>query len=573
MSPLSKIKNQIIKAIAEIYPNSNLVASDIGPTPDPKLGDLAVPMFKLAKIAGKAPSLIAEELRGKISGVKALESAEVAGPYLNLRLKKAVVVKEVMAAVAKDKTKYGNGKATKEKIMVEYVAPNINKPLHLGHLRNAALGEALCRILETAGNKVVRANLLSDRGIGVTKAMVAYDKWGDNETPVSAGVKGDHLVGKYYVMFDQKQKQDPSLDADVTAMLQKWEAGDTATRALWRTMTKWCADGQNATLKMLGVKYDKVYRESLLYKEGSKMALAALEKGIFSKDEKGNVVAKLPGQPDKVVLRADGTAVYITTDLPLTLKKMTEFKLTRCLWVVGTEQDLHLRQLVGIMRLLGYKWADQLEHVSYGHVALPEGRMKSREGTVVDIDDLVQHLSELAAAEIKERHDFLDQSEVDKRAQEIALGAVKFYLLSVSAPSGMTFNPKESLAFTGKTGPYLQYTNARIQSILRKAIEHGSTGAGRVDVSVLTAPAEWQLVMKLSEFADIVSAAAKERDPSVVARYAYDLSKSFAEFYEQVPVLKADAPLRRARLSLLRAVGLVLGRSLYLLGIPAPKEM
>jgi arginyl-tRNA synthetase len=549
------------------------VASDIVPTPDPKLGDLAVPMFKLAKVAGKAPSLIAEELRGRISGVKALESAEVAGPYLNLRLKKAVVVKEVMAAVAKDKTKYGNGKATKEKIMVEYVAPNINKPLHLGHLRNAALGESLCRILEAAGNKVVRANLLSDRGIGVTKAMVAYEKWGDNETPVSAGVKGDHLVGKYYVMFDQKQKQDPSLDAAVTAMLQKWEAGDPATRALWRTMTKWCIDGQNATLKMLGVKYDKVYRESLLYKEGSKMVLAALEKGIFSKDEKGNVVAKLPGQPDKVVLRADGTAVYITTDLPLTLKKMSEFKLSRCLWVVGTEQDLHLRQLVGIMRLLGYKWADDLEHVSYGHVALPEGRMKSREGTVVDIDELVQHLSELAAAEIIERHDFLDQSEVDKRAQEIALGAVKFYLLSVSAPNGMTFNPKESLAFTGKTGPYLQYTNARIQSILRKAIEHGSTGAGRVDVSALTTPAEWQLVMKLSEFADVVSAAAKERDPSVVARYGYDLSKSFAEFYEQVPVLKADAPLRRARLSLLRAVSLVLGRSLHLLGIPAPKEM
>ena len=573
MSPLTKIKNQIIKAIAEVYPASTLVVSDIVPTPDPKLGDLAVPMFKLAKVAGKAPGMIAEELRGKISGVKALESAEVAGPYLNLRLKKTVVAKEVMAAVAKDKTKYGNGKATKEKIMVEYVAPNINKPLHLGHLRNAALGESLCRILEAAGNKVVRANLLSDRGIGVTKAMVAYEKWGDNETPTSDGVKGDHLVGKYYVMFDQKQKQDPSLDAAVTAMLQKWEAGDAATRALWRTMTKWCVDGQNATLKTLGVKYDKVYRESLLYKEGSKMALAAFEKGIFSKDEKGNIVAKLPGQPDKVVLRADGTAVYITTDLPLTVKKMTEFKLDKCLWVVGTEQDLHLRQLVGIMRLLGCKWADDLEHVSYGHVALPEGRMKSREGTVVDIDDLVQHLSELAAVEIKERHDFLDQSEVDKRAQEIALGAVKFYLLSVSAPNGMTFNPKESLAFTGKTGPYLQYTNARIQSILRKAMEHGSTGAGRVDVSVLAAPSEWQLVMRLSEFADIIAAAAKERDPSVVARYAYDLSKSFAEFYEQVPVLKADVSLRRARLFLLRAVSLVLGRSLYLLGIPAPKEM
>jgi arginyl-tRNA synthetase len=573
MSPLSKIKTQIIKAIGEVYPGSTLVILDIVPTPDPKLGDLAVPMFKLAKVAGKAPSMIAEELRGKIFGVKALESAEVAGPYLNLRFKKAVVAKEVMAMISKDKTKYGNGKATKEKIMVEYVAPNTNKPLHLGHLRNAALGESLCRILEAAGNKVVRANLLSDRGIGVTKAMVAYERWGDNETPVSAGVKGDHLVGKYYVMFEQKKVQHPEIENEVVKTLQKWEAGEPAARALWRTMTKWCIDGQNATLKMLGVKYDKVYRESALYKEGSKMVLAALQQGIFSKDEKGNIVAKLPNQPDKVVLRADGTAVYITTDLPLTVKKMTEFKLNKCLWVVGMEQDLHLRQLVGIMRLLGYKWADDLEHVSYGHVALPEGRMKSREGTVVDIDELVQHLSELAAAEIKERHDFLDQSEIDKRAQEIALGAVKFYLLSVSAPNGMTFNPKESLAFVGKTGPYLQYTNARIQSILRKAAELGSTGAGRVDVSVLNTPTEWQLVMRLAEFADVISSAANERDPSIVARYCYDLSKSFAEFYEQAPVLKADPSVRRARLSLLRAVGLVLGRSMYLLGIPAPKEM
>jgi arginyl-tRNA synthetase len=573
MSPLSKIKFQIIKAIAEVYPGSTLVVSDIVPTPDPKLGDLAVPMFKLSKVLGKAPGMIAEELRGKISGVKALESAEVAGPYLNLRLKKASVVKEVMAAVAKEKTKYGNGKPTKEKIMVEYVAPNINKPLHLGHLRNAALGESLCRILDAAGNKIVRANLLSDRGIGVTKAMVAYERWGDNETPASTGAKGDHLVGKYYVMFDQKQKQDPSLDAAVTEMLQKWEAGDKAVRALWRTMTGWCVAGQNETLKMLGVKYDKVYKESALYKEGSKMALAAFQNGIFSKDEKGNIVAKLPGQPDKVVLRADGTAVYITTDLPLTVRKMTEFKLNKCLWVVGTEQDMHLEQLVEIMRLLGFKWADRLEHVSYGHVALPEGRMKSREGTVVDVDDLIKHLSELAAAEIKERHDFLDQSEVEKRALEIALGAVKFYLLSVGAASGMTFNPKESLAFTGKTGPYLQYTNARIQSILRKASEHSSIGAGRIDVSKLIEPTEWQLVLRLAEFADVIALSANGRNPSIIAKYAYDLSKSFAEFYEQVPVIKAEPAFARARLSLLRAVGLVLGRSLYLLGIPAPKEM
>jgi len=572
MSPLSKIKNQIIKAISEVYPNSTLAASDIVPTPDPRLGDMAVPMFKLAKVAGRSPSMVAEELREKMPALKTVESAEVAGPYLNLRLKKTVVVKEVMAAVAKDKTKYGNGKATKDKVMVEFVSPNTNKPLHLGHLRNAATGDAIARILEAAGFKVVRANLLNDRGIGITKAMVAYDRWGDSETPASTGMKGDHFVGKYYVMFEKMKVQHPEIETEVSETLRKWEAGDKTARALWRTMTKWCVDGQNATLKLLGVKHDKVYRESAIYKEGQKMVLEALAKGIFTKDEKGNVIAKLPGEPDKVVLRADGTAVYITTDIILTVKKMAEFKLSKNLWIVGAEQDLHLRQLFGIMRLLGYKWVDALEHVSCGHVALPEGRMKSREGTVVDIDDLVQHLSDLAAAEIKERHDFLNQREIDKRSQEIALGAVKFYLLSVSAPNGMTFDPKESLAFTGKTGPYLQYTNARIQSILRKAAD-GKTGGGRVDVSVLIAPSEWRLIMRLAEFADVVSSAAFARDPSIVARYCYDLSKSFAEFYEQVPVLKADVSVRRARLSLLRAVGLVLGRGLHLLGIPAPKEM
>ncbi len=572
MSPLSKVKSQIIKAIAEAYPGSTLVAADIVPTPNPALGDLAVPMFKLSKLMGKAPSEVAEELREKFPKIEIVDSAEVAGSYLNLRLNKAELAKDTLAAIAKGRCHYGDAKKTKERIMVEFVGPNTNKPLHLGHLRNAAIGESLSRILEAAGNKIVRANLLNDRGVGITKAMIAYERWGDNETPASAGVKSDHLVGKFYVMFEQRKIQQPEIESEITETLRKWETGDKKVRALWRIVTKWCIDGQNATLKTLGIKFNKVYRESAIYKDGRKLAVAAQEKNLLQKDEKGNIIAKLPGQPDKVVLRADGTAVYITTDIALTVKKMKEFKLSRSIWVVGTEQDLHLRQLFGIMRLLGYKWADALEHVSYGQVALPEGRMKSREGTVVDIDDLVSHLSDLAAVQIKDRHDFLNQKEVDKRALEIALGAVKFYLLSVGAANGMTFNPKESLAFTGKTGPYLQYTNARILSMLRKAAD-GKTGAGRVDASKLVEPTEWQLILRLAEFPDAVAAASLARDPSVMAKYCYDLSKSFSEFYEQAPVLKAETAVRRARLSLIRAVQTVLGRGLYLLGIPAPKEM
>ncbi len=572
ISPLAKIKSQIVKSLAAAYPGFAMEISEIVPTPNPALGDLAIPMFRLSKALLKAPGAVAEEAREKVSFPKIVESAEVAGPYLNIRLKRAVFIKDILSAVTEGKSRYGHGKKTKEKIMVEFVSPNVNKPLHLGHLRNAVIGESLCRILEAAGNKVVRANLLNDRGVGITKSMVAYERWANGETPASAGKKGDHLMGDYYVLFDKRKKEDPSLDEAVSEMLRRWEAKDKRVRALWRTMIKWCVDGQNQTLRTLGIGYDKVYRESALYEEGKRAVLSALEKGIFEKDEKGNIVARFPGEQDKVVLRADGTAVYITTDIVLTVKKVEENKLSRCIWVVGNEQDLHLRQLFSIMRMLGYTWADRLEHVSYGHVALPEGRMKSREGTVVDIDELVDDLSEMAAGQIKERHDFLDQAEVDKRSLDIALGAIKFYLLSVSAASGMVFNPKESLAFTGKTGPYLQYTNARILSMLRKAAD-GKSGAGRTDAAKLSGDEEWRLIMRLSAFPDAVSAAAATRDPSVVARYAYELSKSFAEFYEKVPVLKADPALRRARLSLIRAVGAVLSNALQLLAIPAPKEM
>jgi arginyl-tRNA synthetase len=571
MSPLGKIKSEIVSLVAAVFPEAGFSASDIMPTPALTLGDLALPMFKAAKVAGKSPGAVAEEAREKIGSSPAVAETTVAGPYLNFKIDRAAFTKETLAQISKERSAYGNGKPTKKKMMVEFVSPNTNKPLHLGHLRNAAVGESLCRILEAAGNKVVRADLLNDRGVGITKAMVAYKRWGGNETPASTGTKSDHFVGDYYVMFEQKKAQHPDLDAEVAETLRKWEAGDKAARALWRTMTKWCVDGQNETVKMLGIKFDKVYRESALYEDGKKMVLAAAAKGVFAKDEKGNIVAKLPNQPDKVVLRADGTAVYITTDLVLTVKKIEENKLDDCLWVVGNEQDLHLRQLFGILRLLGYPWADRLEHISYGQVALPEGRMKSREGTVVDVDELVAHLSELAKTETSVRHDFLDPSEVDERAEEIALGAVKFYLLSVGAANGMVFNPKESLSFAGKTGPYVQYMNARINSILRKA--GGSTGSGRTDLSVLGGDGEWKLVLLLAGFPDLVAAAASLRDPSLVAKYAYDLSKAFSEFYEKCPVLKAEPVLRRARLSLVRAVGATLYRAIQLLAIPAPKEM
>jgi len=572
MSPLGKAKTEIVKTIKAAFPNSPLDVSDITSTPSPTLGDLAVPMFKLAKAAGKAPGALAEELRERWPGTAYVSEVSVAGPYLNVRLDRSRVTKETLAAVMSKTAKFGLGKKTKERVMVEYISPNMNKPLHLGHLRNATLGDAVSNLIDATGSKVIRAQLLNDIGVGVSKAMLAYERWGKNETPESGGLKGDHLVGKYYVLFEKQKAHDPSIEDAARELVRKWEDGDKAVRALWRTMIKWCMDGQKETYKTIGAKFQKTYRESALSGIGKKIVADALAKGLFQKDEKGNVIAKLPGLPDKVVLRADGTAVYITTDLELTVKKMRENRLTRSVWVVGNEQNLHFKQLFGIIRLMGYPWADKLEHLSYGLVNLPEGRMKSREGTVVDADELIEKLSGLAADAVRERHDFLDQKEVENRAQEIALGALKFYLLEASAATDIVFDPNAAISFTGRTGPYLQYTNARILSVLRKAANEKSH-AGRVDASKLTEPTEWQLMLNLARFPDAIVDAAAMREPSTLSKYCYDLAKSFSDFYENVQVLKADDATRRARLCLLRAVQSVLSRGLGMLGIPTPKEM
>jgi len=572
MSPLEQVKGDLVSAIAAVFPGSPVSADDITPTPSPALGDLAIPVFKFAKLAGKNPGTIAEDLRERIAVPASIASFEVAGPYLNVRLNRLALTKATLGAVSRARSAYGNGRKTRKRVMVEYVSPNMNKPLHLGHLRTAWLGESVARLLTARGETVIRAQLQNDRGVGISKAMVAYERWGKRETPASAGVKGDHLVGKYYVLFEEKRRHDPSLEGAAQESVRKWEENDRATRALWRTMMRWCASGHAATYKTIGIRFDKSYLESALYKLGKRMVEQGLAKGIFVRDEKGNVIAKLPGMPEKVVLRADGTAVYITTDLALTVEKMEKARLSRSLWVVGNEQNLNFRQLFAILRIMGYRWVDSLEHVSYGLVFLPSGRMKSREGTVVDADELLASLAELAAEAVRERHDFLDRREVEKRALEIAMGAVRFYLLEASAATDIVFDPKESLAFTGKTGPYLQYTNARILSVLRKAANRQSH-AGRIDASRLTEEAEWRLILALAAFPETVAAAASDREPSTLAKYCYALAKSFSEFYESVPVLQSEDAVRRARLGLLRAVQIVLARGLDLLGIPAPKEM
>jgi arginyl-tRNA synthetase len=395
-------------------------------------------------------------------------------------------------------------------------------------------------------------------------------RWGEGKTPADLGKKGDHYLGDLYVMYEKAAKTDETMEKDAHEIIRKWEAGDEATRALWRTMSDWCERGQHETYKKFGFRFDVEYKESDIYKEGKEIVELGLKKGVFKKDGTGAVIAGLEayGLPDKVILRADGTSLYITQDLYLAKKKFEENGLDASIYVVGNEQNLHFQQLFKILELLGYEWAPKLKHLSYGYVTLPEGRMKSREGTVVDADDLLSALEEDAALEIKQRHATLTDDELVRRAHQVALAAVKFHFLDVDIATDMVYDPKASLAFTGKTGPYLQYMHARIRSILRKAGEAAPEGSGRDPKDE-----EFRLAFALARFPEAVRRAADQLRPSLVAAHLYETAKAVATLYENAPVLTASNEDREARLRLLEAAATVLKRGAHLLGFEVPEEM
>ncbi len=554
---------------------------------DPKNGDLAFPCFALAKKLKKAPAVIASELAEKLrkANLSLVASAKGEGPYLNFFLKKEPLLERVTNEALKAGEAYGSAKAALEsdvrsqksdvsakRIMVEYVSPNNNKPLHLGHVRNGLIGATVSSLLESQGHEVVRALLLNDRGLAIAKAMVAYAKWGEGKVPADRGMKGDHFVAEWYVLYEKKSKEDPSLEEAAHEVIRKWESGDAATRKLWKTMSDWCEAGQHETYKKFGFRFDIEYKESDIYKSGKDLVEEGLKKGIFQKDDSGAVIARLEahGLPDKVLLRADGTSLYITQDLYLAKKKFEEQGLDASIYVVANEQNLHFRQLFKIMELLGYPWASKLKHLSYGLVTLPEGRMKSREGTVVDADELVAALEADAAIEIKQRHPTITDDELVHRAHQVAMAAVKFYFLEVDIISDMQYDPKASLAFTGKTGPYLQYMHARIRSILRKAETEPGLPAyeGRNP-----ADEEHQLALLAAKYPEAVRNAAEQLRPSIVASHLYETARAVAAFYENAQVLNASKEDREARLALISAIGIVLKNGLKLLGIEAPEEM
>lgn len=542
--------------------------------PRPDMGDIAFPMFPFARVFRKAPPAIAQEVVKRIPALgKGNDRVEQAGPYVNVHLAPGPVIDDILRDISAQGSGFGTASTlTGQRITLEFSCPNTNKPLHLGHLRNDAIGESLSRILRAAGNTLRKVNLINDRGVHICKSMLAYRMFGGSTTPESTGTKGDHFVGDYYVKYAQYANDHPEAEEQVREMLRKWEEGDPETVALWRKMNSWVMSGIEESYRRTGVTFDKVYFESDLYKLGRQEVLSGLDKGIFHKDPDGSVWVDLSneGMDREVLLRSDGTSIYLTQDIGTAIQRSKDWPFDRMIYVVGSEQRHHFQVLFRVLAQLGYPWASSLHHLAYGMVNLPEGKMKSREGTVVDADDLLDELERLAAEEIRAKEREEDVADLSGTARDVALGALHYWLLQVTAGKDMTFDPKESISFNGNTGPYLQYTGARISSMLRKFEERREKYlGGSYAASALSLSEEWEIAKGLAQFPDIVSASAQELNPSVVAAYLFDLCKAFSRYYQDHPVLRNEDPnLVVSRITLVKAALQVLQNGLTLLGIP-----
>ncbi|MBU3915259.1 arginine--tRNA ligase [bacterium] len=544
--------------------------------PDGKMGHLAFACFPLAKIAKKSPPMIAQILVEKWGETRFFEQLSAAGPYLNFFMSPDFLAKELIVACAENDRYGDNDQGAGKTLMLEYSSPNTNKPLHLGHGRNNLLGIVLSNLLEKNGYNVVKTNLVNDRGVHICKSMLAYKNWGKGETPENTGKKGDKLVGDYYVLYDKKEKENPDLLEDVQQMLRDWESGEPEVIELWKKMNSWVLEGFKKTYERMGISFDKYYFESETYQGGKDIILEALKKGICEKEENGAISIDLEADKlgKKILLRGDGTAMYITQDINTTVTKFTDYKLDGCLYVVGNEQDNHFRVLFNVLAKFGYEWANLCEHISYGMISLPEGKMKSREGTVVDLDDLIDEMNALALEEIKERWN-IEADKVDEKMREtaeaIGQAAIRFFILRTGAAKEITFDPKESLSFDGATGPYLQYTHARICSVLRK------TGK-EMDLTD-TQSYSWNqdettLLVALSHYPDVLRQSATDRNPATLCGFIYDLCRAFNKFYHDNQILKVENEQAvQARLSLCLAVKGVLNKSLRILGIKALEKM
>ncbi len=559
-------------------------------------GDYTLVVFPLLKTSGKSPEITGNEIGSYMAEhLPAVSGFNVVKGFLNLVIS-PVEWRTVLADIHK-KEQYGFIKAQENSplIVVEFSSPNTNKPLHLGHIRNNLLGYSLSRIMAAAGNKVVRTNIVNDRGIHICKSMVAWKLYGNGETPESSNKKGDHLVGDYYVMFDREYKRQvaelkgagqseeeasenaPLMQA-AREMLVKWEAGDPDVLELWHKMNSWVYAGFDITYKELGVEFDRIYYESDTFKKGKELVLQALEKNILYRKDDGSVWADLTADKldQKLLLRSDGTAVYMTQDLGTAYIRYSDYRFDQHIYVVGNEQNYHFQVLAIILQKMGFNWASGLHHFSYGMVELPEGKMKSREGTVVDADDLIKEMT-LTAREMSQELGKLqgfNENEKEEIYRKIGLAALKYYILKVDPKKNMTFNPAESIDFNGNTGPFIQYTYTRIQSVLKKAEESGINISDLQFEQSLPNQKEINLIKLLNDFQSIVTEAAKEQSPALIANYCYEIAKEFNQFYHDYSILgESDSSVRNFRIALSDMTGRVLKNGLWLLGIEVPERM
>lgn len=583
--PLAALRERVAQTIvaaarkafasAEVQVDPAWITTEV---PEHVAGDLCLPCFALARSLRRNPKQIAEALEAALPpDDRLLETGRAVGPYLNIHLRSGPAIRFIAHGIAGLGEHYGPLPVPKpERIMVEYSSPNTNKPQHLGHVRNNTIGMALSNLLAALGHTVIRCNLINDRGIHICKSMLAYMLFGNGETPDSAGEKGDHFVGRYYVLFQQKVEQDPSLQTQAEELLRRWEAGDPHVRALWKQMNEWVYAGFEATYRDYGCRFDVTYHESDTYELGRAIAERALALGVAYRRDDGAVEVDLSpdGLDRKVLLRPDGTTVYITQDLGTAVRKFEEHHLDRSIYVTGSEQIYHFQVLFLLLHKLGYSWATGCRHYPYGMVYLPEGKMKSREGKVVDADDLLAQLESAAEALIREKHPDMDLPTLASRRRQVALAAIKYFILRVDPTKDIHFDPQQEMNFQGNTGPYLQYAHVRVAGILRKA---GLSAAQVLDTQPryesLETDEDMALALAMARYPSVVAAAAETLNPALVAGYLYDLARTFTQFYDNCPVLDAPGDVRSARLGLIALAARVLRNGLGLLGIDAPETM
>ena len=567
-------------------------------------GHLTLVVFPFLRMSKKGPEQTAQEIGEYLQANEPSVAAfNVIKGFLNLTIASSAWI-ELLNGIHADK-QYGIVAATDNSplVMIEYSSPNTNKPLHLGHVRNNLLGNALANIVAANGNKVVKTNIVNDRGIHICKSMLAWQKYGNGETPESSGKKGDHLIGDYYVSFDKhykaevkelmakfqsegmneeeakaKAEAESPLMKEAREMLVKWEANDPEVRALWKKMNDWVYAGFDETYRMMGVTFDKIYYESNTYLEGKEKVMEGLEKGFFYRKEDGSVWADLTGEglDHKLLLRADGTSVYMTQDIGTAKLRFADYPIDKMIYVVGNEQNYHFQVLSILLDKLGFEWGKGLVHFSYGMVELPEGKMKSREGTVVDADDLMAEMIDTAKETSNElgKLDGLTKEEADNIARIVGLGALKYFILKVDARKNMTFNPKESIDFNGNTGPFIQYTYARIQSVLRKAKEAGIETPAQLPAGIELSEKEEGLIQMVADFAAVVKQAGEDYSPSIIANYTYDLVKEYNQFYHDFSILREEnEAVKIFRLALSENVAKVVRLGMGLLGIEVPDRM